>query len=369
MVSLMNKWQRKCVASTILLLFIGPLFGLLQPIFTNPGVTASLAQGTIHSTYVSIGTTSELNALSDTIVSDDVILDPTANITGAILSNFTLNGGYGFNIQNTSNYALEFSVIDSIFNTDLNDGFNMRGSPTISGTNLYIAGPLQSNSYPGAQIGTPLLTLNNVTASKIQFRVTGGTFIWNNSETTSLILNGFTNTILNSDNITTGLWIEGPNIVYIFNTQINGTIHESVKPTISCPTHYSVPYSYVFQSQIQLEVALGGSDNIRGPAYGLIYTLNIYKNGMFQETIPNVLTDSYTLTIDTAASYEIRLTCEDQQGNVSTETLISIIPQPDLLWFILMLVIIAGAAVGTIALLYMRKQRQWQKTALVEIPA
>jgi len=369
MVILMNKWQRKCVASAILLLFFGPLFGLLQPISTNSAVTTPLAQGPIHSAYVSVGTTAALNALSNTILSDNLIIDPTEIMTGGILSNFTITGGNGFNVQNTSNYALEFSIMDSILITDLAGGFNMQGSPTITGTNLYIAGPLQSNSYPEGQIGSPILTFNNVTASKMQFHVTSGTFTWNNSETTSLILNGFTTAILDSDNITKGLWVDGPEIVYIFNCDINGTIHESVKPTISCPTYISVPYSYVFQPSVQVSIDLGGSDNIRGPAYGLIYTLTVYKNGIFQETIPNVLTDTYILTIETAANYQIHFTCEDQQGNVSTETIIDIIPTAQLLWFILMIVFIAAGAVGAIVIFYLWKQRQWQKTSLVEIPA
>jgi hypothetical protein len=369
MVSLMNTWQKKYVASAMLLLFLGPLFGLLQPLCTNSVMTTPLKPGSIYSTYVPIGTTSELNALSDTIVTDSVFVDPTANIIGAILSNFTINGGYSFNVYNTTaTYTVSFSIVDSIFNTEVDDGFNMRGSPTISGTNVYISGPLQSNSYP-AQIGSPTLSFDNVNASKIQFHVSGGNFIWNHSQTTSLVLNGFTTAILDSDNITTGLWVEGSGIVYIFNTQINGTIHESVKPIISGKTHYSVPYSFVFQPQVQVKIDLGGHDNIRGPAYDLSYTLNIYKNGIFQETISNFLEDSYSLTMDTTASYEIRVTCEDQQGNVSTEAIISIIPQADLLWFILMIVFIAAGAVGAIAIFYLWKQRQWQKTSLVEIPA
>jgi len=382
----MNKWQRKCVVSTILLLFIGPLFGLLQPISSNPGVPDPLAQGTIHSSYEQINTKTELNALSGTTKTDDMIIDPTEDITGATFSNFVLNGGYSFTIQNSTSPSsvLEFSIRNSIFRTNLDDGFNMQGSPTISGTNLYIAGPLQSNSYP-AQIGSPNLNFDNVTASAIYFHVTAGTFTCKNANTSSMILNGFptpicnnskisslklmdfTTAILDSDNITTVLWVVGPGLVYIFNSNIK-FINESIAPTISCPTHYSVPYSFVFQPQVQLEINLSSSDNIRGPAYGPNYTLNVYKNGVFSETITNV-TESYPFTIDTSSSYEIRVTCQDKQGNVSAETVITIIPQANLLWLILMIAIIAGAAVAAVLVFFMWKQRQWQKTALVEIPA
>jgi len=364
----MKKWQRKCINSALILLFIAPLFGLFTTTLTSSLLSTPLASGRISAAYT-VTTTSEINALSNTDLLDGLIIDPSVDVTGAIISNFNLTGGYQILVQNTTpNVQLQFSIINSILNTNMADGFSIKGSPSITATNLFIAGPLQSNSYP-AQIGTVSLTLNNVTASKMRFHVSGGTFVCNNSKITSLVLKGFTTAVLGSANITTGLWVEGAGIVYIFNTPINGTIHESVIPTISCPIHYSVPYSFVFQPQVQVELALGGSDNIRGPAYGLSYSLDIYKNGVLQLSVPNHVGNSYPLTIDTAASYEVRFTCHDTQGNVSTETIISIIPQADLLWFILMIVIIAGAAVGAILIFSMWKQRQWQKTALVEIPA
>jgi len=409
----MNKWQRKCITSALILLFIGPLFGLLQPTLTNPPLTTTLPSGTIHSTFT-VYYTSDVNDLSNTTLSDDLAIDPEyGNITGAIISNFTLAGGYQCIIQNTSNNKVELSVINSIFNTNLDNGFNLKGSPSITGTNIFISGPLQSNSYP-AQIGTPTLNLNNVNASKIQFHVSGGTFIWNHSQTTSLILNGFTttilgsnkitgaltvissgtttiqhsqtasltlnsltgfsNTLLDSDTITGDLTVLGDGIVTILHTQINGIINETGKPTISCPTtHYVVPYAYVFQPKVSVDLNWGASDNIRGDGFDLSYNLTIFKSGQLlpvvsiPPTAPGPIT--HTLSIDTAATYEIHLVCEDGQGNVSSETLITILPQPNLLWFILMIVIIVAATVGAIVIFFMWKQRQWQKTALVEIPA
>ena len=368
MVYFMNKWQRKYTVIALILLFVGPLVGLVQPIFTNSPVTAPLAQERIHSSW-DVGTKSALEALSNQFFSENIFINPTANITGATMSKFTLQtNSYGFYVQKNLPYVVEFSIINSTLNTNA-EGFNLLGSPSIYGNNVSISGPLMSNNYPTTTIDTPNLRLTNVNASQIQLKVTGGTFIWNHSTTSAVVLNGFTTALLDSDKITKGLWVEGSGIVTILNSVINGTIHETVKPTITCPTSYLVPFAFVFQPRIHVEINLGGVDNIRGPAYGLSYNLTIEKNGQLEQTLTNVLTNTYSLEIDTAATYELHLICKDKQGNVSTETIITILPQATLLWFILMLVIIAAAVVGAIAIFLWRKQRQWQKTSLVEIPA
>jgi hypothetical protein len=373
MVNFMKKWQRIYLASTIVLLFVGPLFGLFtQLTFTNPTVITPLTQTGIHSSYNAFSNSS-LAALSNTIKSENIFIQPASgNIASVTVSNFTLEDSstYGIYVQKNAPYLVEFTIIDSELNTNA-DGFNLQGSPIITGTNVFVSGPLLSNNYPTTTIDSPVLKLNNFNASLIQLKVTSGTFIWNHSKTSSVVLNGFTTAILDSDNITTGLTIEGSTIVTIFNSQINGTIHESVKPILSPPkSSYLVPFAFVFQPQAQVAIALGGSDNIRGPDYPLSYNLSIEKNGIPQPKITGVLTDTYVLTIDTASTYTIHVTCQDMQGNIATDTAtITILPQADLLWFILMIVIIAAAVVGSIVILFMRKQRQWQKTALVEIPA
>jgi len=364
----MNKWQRKYIVSAFILLFVGPLVGLLQPIVTNPVVIAPVAQERIHSSW-NVNTKAALEALSNQFFSENIYINPSADITNATMSKFTLETtAYGFYVQKNSPYVVEFSIIDSTLNTNA-DGLNLEGSPSIYGRNVSISGPLMSNSYPTTTIDTPSLRFTNVNASQIQLKVAGGTFIWNHSKTSAVVLNGFTTALLDSDNITKGLWVEGSGIVTILNCIINGTIHETVDPILSGPTSYLVPFAFVFQPQIEVELNLGGSDNIRGPAYGLSYNLTIEKNGQPQPPINNILTNTYPLSIDTAATYTIHVICKDKQGNVSTETVITILPQATLLWFILMLVIIAAAVVGTIAIFMWRKQRQWQKTALVEIPA
>ena len=370
----MKKWQRIYLASTIILLFIGPLFGIIQSFSTNPAQLNSLTQNTIYSKFINVNTNATLAALSNTIQKEDIYINPSNNIADITVTNFAL---IGFNscvyVQKNAPYLVDFSLVNATFYTDsVNDfGFNLQGSPSIRGTKVYISGPLMSNNYPSTTIDSPILKLNNVNASKIQLKVTSGTFIWNHSKTSSVVLNGFTTAILDSDTITTGLWIEGSTIVTIFNSQINGTIHESVKPILSPPkTSYIVPFAFVFQPQAQVAIALGGSDNIRGPDYPLSYNLSIEKNGIPQPKITGVLTDTYVLNIDTASTYTIHVTCQDMQGNIAIDTAtITILPQADLLWFILMIVIIVAAVVGSIVILFMRKQRQWQKTALVEIPA
>ncbi len=368
MVNLLKTNQKKLLVSALIVLFIGPLFGLLLQVFTSASpIIQPLGQNSLQSSWT-IADKPSLEALSNTTSTGgmgDIAIAPTENITGATLRNFFEIPGYNFLVQD-SIYTIDFSMQ----NVTLSEMLDIDGSPKIQGNKVSIGGIFESNSYLSLNtIGSPILILNNVNASLMRFRVSGGTFSWSNSNTTSLTLDGFTTALLTSDIITGNLTV-GTGIVTIINTQIEGNIFETVDPTV-IPTQntFVAPYSFVFQPKIEVEISWTGSDNIQGPNYGLTYNLTLYRNGLFQETIPNILTSSYRVPIDTTAGYyEVRISCADKQGNVSTAT-ISIVLQPDLLWFILMLVIIAGAAVGTMALLYWRKQRQWQKTALVEIPA
>ena len=357
------------VVSGLLLLFFGPLFGLYLPLFSSAApLIQPLAQNTIQSRW-EITDKAELEALSNTTstggMGDSSIL-PTENITDAVVMHFYEIPGYKFFV-NACSYTVDFAMQ----NVTLSEVLDLDGSPQIQGTKVSIGGNLESNSYDILKvIGSPILDLNNVNASRIRLRVSGGTFSWSHSNTSSVTLDGFTTALLDSDTIEGDLTVEGTGIVTILNTQILGDVIEDVDPTITpAQATYVVPFSFVFQPSVVVAISWTGTDNIQGPAYALSYNLSIYKNGLFQETIVNHPTSSYQLSVDTAASYyEVHISCEDNQGNSATET-ISIFPQPDLLWFILTLVIIAGAAVGTIAFLYWRKQRQWQKTALVEIPA
>jgi hypothetical protein len=362
----MKKLQRIYVVSVMILVFIGPFFGFIQPIITKSPVITSLAQTGVHARYDATDNTS-LAALSNTVQKENIFINPGSNIGSVTVSKLRL---VGYNscvyVVKQLPYLVEFSIIDSILHT-ATEGFNIQGSPTITGENVSISGPLMSNSYP-TPIDSPILKLNNVNASQIQLEVSGGTFSWNHSTTSAVYLNGFTTALLDSDNISKGLWVGDTGIVTIFNCVINAT-HETVAPTIPPLHSYTPAFAFVFQPHVQVNLIFGGLDNIRGPAYALNYTLIIYEGATYQRTITNIFTDTYLLTIDTAASYTIHVTCKDKQGNISNDAIITILPQASLLWLILMIVIIVAAAVATIAIFFWRKQRQWQKTSLVEIPA
>lgn len=366
MVSLLRTYQRICVVSAIIVLFMGTLFGLMQLRGINPTAPQPLTQTSIHSETVTVTNKGELEAWSNTAPSgctDDFYVIPDTDIIGAYLYNFrTKQEGtsrYSFGVESGS-----FVVDISLNGVNISKDFTIVGKLKMSANNVSIT----SNFANGGLINNITLILTKFNASNINLVVQEGTFMWNNSKTTSLTLDGFSTALLAFDQITGDVTVKGDGIVTILNTTINGKLHESVKPTISCPTTYVVPYAFVFQPRATVDLKWNGSDNIRGPAYGLNYTLSVYKNGQFQENITGLTANTYPLSIDTAGSYTIILSCRDKQGNIATET-ITILAQADLLWFILMLIIIAAAVVGAIALFFWRKQRQWQKTALVEIPA
>ncbi|NVM55171.1 MAG: hypothetical protein HWN66_15805, partial [Candidatus Helarchaeota archaeon] len=110
-----------------------------------------------------------------------------------------------------------------------------------------------------------------------------------------------------------------------------------------------------------------GYDNIQGTGYGASFNLTIYKDGDPLPIISQTST-SYTLDMQTASSYIIRIIAEDTQGNVGSEEVITVTPVPKLLPFLMLIIGIAGGAIGAVLFLYWRKQRQWQKTTLMEIP-
>ncbi|MHA1267692.1 MAG: hypothetical protein ACTSRS_20820 [Candidatus Helarchaeota archaeon] len=359
----MKKWQK---LSIICALFITGLFGgILQLVSPTHQILQSIPNTPIQASY-SVFTKSDLEALSNSTFSgSDIVIDPTENITDALLENFILAAPYKFSVI-ASNYTIDFSMR----NVTLHDVLDIAGSPIIRGENINISSFFESNQYTSEKtIGTPTLILKNANASLMRFRVSGGIFIWNNSRTSSLILRGFTSALLNSDNITGDLIVEGNGIVTIENTQIHGNLIETISPTvIPAQKVYVMPYAFFFQPQITLDLGWTATDNIRGSDYALQCNLTIYKNGQFQQLIEDIPTNSYQLAIDTAASsYIIYISCVDKQGNITVET-ISVVFQPDVTWFILMILIIVAAAFTSILLFYRWKQRQWQKTALVEIP-
>jgi hypothetical protein len=227
----------------------------------------------------------------------------------------------------------------------------INASPTLTLDTVTIDGYMESNNYPSDTIGSPTLTLTSVTAPEIRLRTTAGTMSLTSCTITNLTVAGGLIVTISADSTVT-------NVI------------ESELPTVTATqTSIAVPYSFLFQPTADVTLSWTGSDNIQGPDYALNYTLVILKNGIYDRTVTNIATTSHALTIDTAAAaYTIQLTATDKQGNVSTVEVIVLAPSADILWFVLMIVIIAGAAVGTVLLFYWRKQRQWQKTSLMEIP-
>jgi hypothetical protein len=348
----------------LMALFVGPLCGTLGMYLTTPAIQ-SMDAGTIQSHYyVFYG--ENLTSLSNTIqTTEDISFDPQADITGVTLQNFSLTAGHIFQVEQKVPYVLEFAM-----NTvNLSGTLDIKGSPTIAADTVNITQTFESNSYGiGTTIGSPALALNNVNASVMRFRVSGGTLSWNHSKTGALTLNGFTNAIIQSSVISGALTVGGTGNVTLLDTSY-GSLIETVDPVIMvAQSTFSVPYSFVFQSTAKVTIRWSAYDNIQGPAFTLQTNITISKDGQYQETIPNVVGTSLEIPIQTAAAYyELEISCKDKQGNLATET-ITIVTAPNLLWFILMIGIIAGTAVGVILVFYWRKQHQWQKTALLDIP-
>lgn len=344
---------------------IGPLIGVwLVPLVPKTG---SLLEAVPLQPQYIVEDSSTLTYLSNRIHTlDDIYFEPTANITGVTLENFTLANGLRFQVQQLDPYVLNFAMED----VNLTGNADIKGSPTISATHVNISQTFESYNYGGDEtIGSPHLALVDVNASLMRFRVSGGTLNWESSKTNALTLIGFENAVLQSSIIVGALMVGGTGNVTLIDTTY-GSIVETVVPTIIPErTTYNLPYSFVFEPTLTLNVKWIAYDNIQGAGFDLQTNLTIYKNGMYERTIPNVLTTSQSVVLDTAAAYyEIRISCKDTQGNLATET-ITIVMSPNLLWFILMIVLIAGAAVGIVVLLYWRRAHQWQKTALLDIPS
>jgi hypothetical protein len=348
----------------LLALFVGPLCGTLAMSLTPP-IIQSIDAGVIQNRY-NVFYGDNITSLSNTVqTTEDIIFNPQADITGVTLQNFSLTGGNKFQVEQKVPYILEFAMNG----VNLSGTMDLKGSPTIAADTVNITQTFESNSYGvGTTIGSPALALNSVNATVMRFRVSGGTFSWNHSKTGALTLNGFTTAILKSSVITGALTVGGTGNVTLVDTTY-GSLIETVDPVIAvAQSTYSVPYSFVFQPTAKVTIHWSAYDNIQGPAFALQTNLTISKDGQYQETISDVITNSREITIQTAATfYEIAISCKDKQGNIATET-ITIVTTPSLLWFILMIGIIAGAAIGTVLVFYWRKQHQWQKTALLDIP-
>jgi len=358
--------QNKLIGCLLLCMLVGgPFMGLLAiSIPTVVGIQSAEANSLQPNYLVVHGT--DITSLSNTVRSgDDVGFDPLENITGVTLENFSLTNGHIFQVYQKVPYILSFTMN----NVSLSGDLTINGSPTITANEVNVSNTFESLSYGlGFTIGSPNLALNNVNATEIRFRMSGGTFSWNHSMTTALTLLGFHTAVIQSSVITGALTVGGTGNITILDCTY-GSIIETVKPTlVVASSTYNVPYNFVFQQSADVTIYWAAYDNVQGPTFTLQTNLTIYKNGQFVETISDVAGNSRQLKIDTAAAYyEIVISVKDLQGNISTET-VTIVTSPSLLWFILMIVIIAGAAIGIVFLLYWRKQHQWQKTALVEIP-
>jgi hypothetical protein len=359
--------KRKTVLTSLLLIvLVGPLFATL-PLSLNPPQIQPLESTTLDSQYLVLYG-DNITSLSHTVMSlEDVGFDPQEAITGVTLENFSLTGGNSFQVYQNDPYALDFSMLD----VNLSGIFTINGSPTIDADNVNVSLTLESLGFDIAStIGSPDFTFNMVNATEIQFRVSGGTFSWTNSETNALTLIGFDSAVVQSSTVAGDLTVGGAGNVTISADSTYGNLIDNVDPVLALEqTTINVPYSFVFQSSKKVTINWAAYDNVQGPSFALQTNITINKNGQPGTPITSVVGNSYQVTVDTAAAYyEIDVSVKDSEGNITTET-VTIVLNPNVLMFILMIIIIAGAAIGILLVLYWRKQHQWQKTSLVEIPA
>lgn len=358
--------KRKIVLNSLLFFVLVSPIVLVLPIFLNSPTVSPIEPNNLQSNYF-VTYADNLTSLSNTVWSSNpVTIDQQADITGVTLENFELTNSHNFFAFQSNPYILSFTMDNVILSGDL----QINGSPTISADSVAITNNFDSYFFDvGYRIASPILTLNNFNATLIRLRMNGGTFSWSNSKATTLTLDGFQSALVQSSDVTGAITIVGTNNITISGTTY-GSIVETVDPVLAVEqTSFSIPYNFVFQPSAKLTLRWAAYDNVQGPNFALQTNLTIYKNGQYQETISDVSANSQEVTIQTSAAlYEIYVSCKDKQGNMTT-TKITIVTTPNLLWFILMIAIIAGAAVGTVLLFYWRKQHQWQKTSLVEIPA
>ena len=344
----MKKWQTRSFVCTLVILFVGMnLSGLLIGSTTNSAIVAPESNDLqIKSDYYVI-LDSDLAQLNDSLTSsDNVYIDPGEIISGTVYNTTEIINCADFYVIDT-----DFAVTLTLKEVNITRDFVIAGSPTVTMVNVNVSRNMTSNGFGATSIGSPVLDFTDVITPLLRMDTTAGTMALASSTITDLYILGEIIVTISADSSVTN-------------------IHETVVPTVTATQiNIPVPYTFLFQPTAQVTLSWTGDDNILGPNYGLNYTLKIYKSGIYDQTITNLATTTHVLTLDTAASsYTIQLTATDKQGNVSLVETIVIDPIADLLWFILMIVIIAGAAVGIVLLMYMRKQRQWQKTSLMEIP-
>ena len=323
-------------------------------------------------------------------------------------------------VQIAGNATVKFTTCDlggyvTIFNSptvnltnvQIKESLLLSNNPTLTMMNVNIQGEKLGTSDP--VIGSPILNINGLSTKTINLPVSGGSFQLQNGNTTEgdLKLSGFNSVVLtnvkvnatakcnltqNGNVILNGLTAPGRTIIgvgtlqasisnsvlnelYVYstsNTTIQSTsvttLVELIKPILVVEqSTFTIPYAFPFESSKDVTIRWTGYDNIQGAGYGVTYNLTIIKDGVPVKTISQATT-TYILKMQTTSSYILQLICIDAQGNISTQELISIVANPNMLSFILMLVAITGAIIGTVLFLNWRKQRQWQKTSLMEIP-
>ena len=299
------------------------------------------------------------------------------------------------------------SATVNMTNVQINESLLLSNNPTLTMMNVTIRGEKLGTSDP--VIGSATLNINGLSTKMINLPASGGSFQLQNGNTTEgdLKLSGFNSVVLtdvtvnvtakcnltqNGNVVLNGLTVPDRTIIgvgtlqasisnsvlnelYVYSTS-NTTIQSSTVPTlvelikpivVVEQSSFNIPYTFLFESSKDVTIRWTGYDNIQGANYGVTYNLTIIKDGVPVETISQATT-TYILKMQTASSYTIQLICIDAQGNISTQELISIVANPSMLGFILMLVAITGGIIGTVLFLSWRKQRQWQKTSLLEIP-
>lgn len=370
-------------------LFFLPVCLVLASITSTPNVNSLDIDNPLTSKTITISTQAEFDAASTALdgnssVNEDILIDPIEPITGQ-LGNFTQDLGFNlefsvncnntcditlYNIMNQGAILIAGSPTVRVQLVLADNNFYVDDSPNLTVSDTIIDNPLTVDIDI---VGTAVVLFEDsnitgtlevtgadatVTATFDNVTVDGKMTIQPGNLATNIL-----NCLLKGD-----LEVKSTSTTTIQNTNILGTLIDNIDPTLTPDSNsYSITYSFVFESNAQVNMQWTGSDNIVGAGYEVSYNITIYKDNVKIDSVVQTTT-TYQLDIKTASSYRVEIVAIDFKLNTSTTAVITITPVPDVLLFVLMIIIIAGAAVGVFALLYLRKQRQWQKTSLMEIP-
>ena len=347
---------------------------------------------TIHAATITIQTQLEFNNMATLLdgnmsVDEHILIDPTEAITGT-LQNFAQDSG--FNLEFSANCDATTNItLNSVTNNglvriygspkvyvnqcDIQNNFYIYNSPTVNVANTNISNTALPVTINVDGAATILFSDCNITGKVDVTGVSGDptvevTFDNCRIEGNTTLKGNELLTYLQDCTLTDWLIVESESTTTIQNTGIIGGLDETISPTlIPDETSISMPYNFVFEPEKTVSLSWSGSDNIVGAAYTLTYRVVVYQDGQVVQNFTQSGTTA-EISVKTASPNQVHVTSIDAQGNVSSTAIISIVQMPNVLWFIMMIVLIAGGAVAVLLIMYLRKQRQWQKTTLMEIP-